>query len=230
MLKKAMILAAGFGTRLKPLTDNLPKALVPFGKGTVISYQIEKLKSLGINEIIVNAHHYSDLILKYFQENDFGVKINIIVEEEILGTGGGILNAKEYFSSQESFLVVNVDVFTNMDYSLILKEYDKLKPLALLAVQKRKTSRYLEFDDRFNLIMRIKSDTMNDNCFAFNGLHIISNRIFESGFRTEFSDILDIYLSLIIEGYEIKGFNSGDSFFLDIGKIDNLKLAESLSD
>ena len=106
MINKAMILAAGFGTRLKPLTDNLPKALVPFKKGTMISYQIEKLKRSGVKEIVINVHHFSELMIKYFRENDFGVKIDIIAEEEILGTGGGILNAKEFLRTEEYFLVV----------------------------------------------------------------------------------------------------------------------------
>lgn len=227
MINKAMILAAGFGTRLKPLTDNLPKALVPFKKGTMISYQIEKLKTSGVKEIVINVHHFSELMIKYFQEKDFGVKIDIIAEEEILGTGGGILNAKEFLQTEDYFLVVNVDVYTNLDFELFINDYKTHKPFAMLAVQKRLTSRYLEFDDNFMLKGRVKSDTMKDRYFAFNGIHIISNEIFSFKDEVGYKDILDIYLE---KKKPVMGFDSGESSFLDIGKTENLNVAESLID
>ena len=223
MINKAMILAAGFGTRLKPLTDSLPKALVPFKNGTMISYQIEKLKSTGIKEVVVNTHHFSEQLVKYFQENDFSIKVNVIAEAEILGTGGGVLNAKEYLQSEECFLVLNVDVFTDFNIELLVKEYELSKPYALLAVQKRKTSRYLEFDDNFNLTGRIKSDVMNDNYFAFNGMHIISNEIFSLDYKNDYKDIIDVYLD---SRKIIKGYDAGNSVFIDLGKTDNLIKAE----
>ncbi len=226
-MNKAMILAAGYGTRLKPLTDTIPKALVPFKNGTMISYQIEKLKSIGIKEIVVNAHHFSEQLIKYFQENDFGVKIVVIAEEEILGTGGGVLNTKEYLQSEEYFLVMNVDVFTDFDIELLIKEYESTKPLALLAVQKRKTSRYLEFDENFILKARVKSDVMKENYYGFNGMHIISNDIFSVNYKNDYRDIIDIYL----EGKKtVKGFDAGESVFIDLGKTDNLKRAEESGD
>ena len=227
MINKAMILAAGFGTRLKPLTDNLPKALVPFKKGTMISYQIEKLKRSGVKEIVINVHHFSELMIKYFQENDFGVKIDIIAEEEILGTGGGILNAKEFLRTEEYFLVVNVDVYTNLDFELLINDYKTHKPFAMLAVQKRLTSRYLEFDDSFMLNGRVKSDIMKDKYFAFNGIHIISNEIFSLKEEVGYKDIIDIYID---KKKPVMGFDSGVSSFLDLGKTENLKVAESLID
>ena len=226
-MNKAMILAAGFGTRLKPITDSIPKALVPFKNGTMISYQIEKLKSAGIKEIVVNAHHFSEQLIKYFQENDFGVKVDVITEKEILGTGGGVLNAKEYLQSEDYFLVINVDVFTNFNIELLIKEYESTKPFALLAVQKRKTSRYLEFDDNFLLNGRIKSDMMKENYFAFNGMHIISNDIFSVSYNNDYRDILDVYLE---EKKPVKGFDVGDSVFIDLGKTENLKRAEESGD
>jgi len=220
MINKAMILAAGFGTRLQPLTDNLPKALIPFKKGTMISYQIEKLKSIGVKEIVINVHHFSEKIIKYFQENDFGIKLNIIVEKQILGTGGGVLNAKDYLQSEESFLLINVDVYTNFNFDLLIKEYEIEKPFALLAVQKRNTSRYLVFDDNSLLKGRAKSDKMEENHFAFNGIHIISNKIFSHSYKICYKDIIDIYLE---EKKIIKGFNVGNSIFIDLGKVENLK-------
>jgi NDP-sugar pyrophosphorylase family protein len=226
-MNKAMILAAGFGTRLQPLTDSIPKALVPFKNGTMISYQIEKLKTAGIKEIVVNAHHYSERLIKYFQENDFGVKVDVIAEKEILGTGGGVLNAKEYLQTEEHFLVLNVDVFTNFNVELLIKEYELAKPFALLAVQKRKTSRYLEFYDNFLLNGRIKSDMMEKNHYAFNGMHIISNDILSVSYKNDYRDILDVYLE---EKKPVKGFDVGDAVFIDLGKTENLKRAEESGD
>lgn len=180
---KAMILSAGFGTRLKPHTDNLPKALVEYNKIPMVNYQIERLKKAGVNEIIVNAHHYSEKLLKYFSENDFGVKINVIVEEDILGTGGGILNAEKYLKDEEFFIVINVDVETDMSLTGMIEYHKSKNPFATIAVQKRNTKRYLEFDSQMNLIGRENKNSQKNNLFAFNGIHIISTRIFYKGFE-----------------------------------------------
>lgn len=230
MIKKAMILAAGFGTRLKPLTDNIPKALVPFRNGTMISYQINKLKSIGVKEIVINAHHFSGLMEKYLNETDFGVKIYLIIEKDILGTGGGIMNAVDYLRNEDAFLVVNVDVFTDLDFTDMLSEFKKNNPFAILAVQKRKTSRYLEFDDDFVISGRIKSEEMKENFYAFNGVHIISNKIFQYDYKSDYKDIIDIYLEMREENYRIEGYDAGKSYFIDLGKIENIKKADFLCD
>jgi NDP-sugar pyrophosphorylase family protein len=226
-MKKAMILAAGYGTRLRPITDNLPKALVPFKNGTMISYQIEKLKAAGIREIVVNAHHFSEQLIKYFQENDFGVKVSVIAEKEILGTGGGVLNAKDYMGSEDSFLVMNVDVYTNFSIDSLIREYEISRPFALLAVQKRNTSRYLEFDDNFILRGRVKSEILKERYYAFNGIHIISKDIFSIDYKNDYRDIIDIYLE---EKKPVKGYDAGDSVFIDLGKTENLERAEGSGD
>ena len=226
MIEKAMILAAGYGTRLKPFTDSMPKPLFPFRDGTILSYQIERLKSSGVKEIVINAHHFYDKIIDYFQANDFGIKINIIVENDILGTGGGVLNAKKYLESEESFLVINVDVFTDFNVNLIDEAFTKVKALAMLAIQNRKTSRYLEFDYDLNLIKRVKTDKPENNHFAFNGIHVISSEIFKKERLTGYKDIIDLYIELTERGDTIKGFNSGSCYFIDLGKIENIKTAE----
>lgn len=225
-----MILAAGFGTRLKPITDNIPKALVPFRDGSIISYQIKKLISLGIEEIVINTHHFSGLMEKYFSENDFGVKVNLLTEKVILGTGGGIMNAFDYLRDEHAFFVVNVDAFTNLNFSDMLSEFEKSKSIALLAVQKRKTSRYLEFQEDFILSGRLKSDIMEDNFYAFNGIHIISNKIFQYNYKSDYKDIIDIYIEMVKNKYIVKGYDAGKSYFIDLGKIENIIKAESLCD
>ena len=225
-----MILAAGFGTRLKPFTDSMPKPLFPFREGTIISYQIEKLKSYGVKEIVINAHHFHNKIVEYFQNNDFGIKINIIIEEDILGTGGGVLNAREYLYSEARFLVMNVDVFTDFSLDLIYEAFTETDALAMLAVQKRKTSRYLEFDKDFKLLKRVTTDKPEDNHFAFNGMHVISSEIFKKENETGYKDIIDLYMELSAKGEIIKGFDTRNSYFIDLGRPDNIRLAEKSGD
>jgi len=218
---KAMILAAGFGTRLKPLTDKLPKALVPFRNGTIISYQIDKLKKLGVDEIIINTHHFSKLIENYFKENNFDLKISLIAEEQILGTGGGILNAKEYFKNEDNFLVINTDVYTDFPFKELIENHNN--NFATLSVQKRNTTRYLRFDEEMNLLERIKTIEPEKYDFAFNGIHVISSDIFKLGLEIKYTDIIDIYLSARTKGFTIKGYDVKSSTFDDLGKIEVLK-------
>lgn len=220
---KAMILSAGFGTRLKPFTDNLPKALVPYNKIPMINYQIERMKKAGIEEIVVNAHHHSDKIVSYFNKNNFGIKIDVLVEEEILGTGGGVLNAKKYFKDEDFFLVVNVDIETDINFSEMISYHKSQNQFATIAVQKRKTKRYLEFDTALHLIGRENKSSIKENLFAFNGVHAITNRIFEKNFEIKFADILNIYLEVIKDKVElVLGYDTGKSTFKDLGKIENL--------
>ena len=143
---KAMILSAGFGTRLKPLTNDTPKALIKYKGSPMIDQQIERLKNANITEITVNAHHLHEKISDYFFKNDFGVKINVIIEKDILGTGGGILNAEKYFYNEDSFLVINADIDTDINLTDLIKHHSLTDSFATLAVQKRKSKKYLEFD------------------------------------------------------------------------------------
>lgn len=223
---KAMILSAGFGTRLLPVTEQIPKALVKYRNIPMINYQIERLKKSGVNEIIVNAHHHSGKIIDYFSENDFGIKINVIIEKEILGTGGGILNASEYFQNEKFFLVINVDIDTDLDLSKMILFHTSRNSLATLAVQKRISKKYLEFDSQSHLIGRENENSIPENLFAFNGIHIISNRIFKKNIEVNFKDILSVYFDLTDNkknGNEfVSGFDTGNSNFKDIGKIENL--------
>lgn len=220
---KAMILSAGFGTRLKHYTETLPKALVPYRNIPMINYQIERLKKLGVEEIIVNAHHHSNKIVDYFTNNKFGVNGYVILEEEILGTGGGILNASDFFREEEYFLVMNVDIDTEMDLQRMIIHNQSVKPFATIAVQKRRTKRYLEFDKEMKLTGRAHEKSEEKNQFAFNGIHIISNRIFKKGFEVKFEDILNIYFDVIRDKTEfVSGYDTVDSSFKDLGKIENL--------
>jgi len=222
---KAMILSAGFGTRLAPYTDSLPKALIRHKNLPMINYQIEMLKKNGVNEIIVNAHHHYQKIIDYFSEFDFGINVNIIVENEILGTGGGILNASNYLKNEKFFIVINVDVETGLDLSGMIKYHKSFQPLATLAIQKRETKRYLEFDGQMNLKGRETDKSDKKNLYAFNGIHIISNEIFKKNPEVKFEDILNIYFNLIKNGKGfVRGYDAGESSYKDLGKLENLRI------
>ncbi|MDQ3022537.1 MAG: sugar phosphate nucleotidyltransferase [Bacteroidota bacterium] len=220
---KAMILSAGFGTRLTPYTDILPKALIKYRNIPMINYQIERLKNVGVKELVVNAHHLPDEVIDYFSKNAFGLKINVIVEDEILGTGGGILNAEKFFKDEKFFLVINADIETDFEIGMIITHHKSHNPFATLAVQKRKTTKYLEFDSGMKLIGRQNEYSKESRLFAFNGIHIISNRIFEKDFEIKFEDILNIYFDVIKDKNEIVlGYDTGVSSFKDLGKIESL--------
>ena len=218
---KALILSAGFGTRLKPLTDTTPKALIPYKGKSLIVHQIEKLKSVGINEIVINVHHLKEKIIDFFDSNDFGITVNISDEEEILGTGGGIINAENFFKDGPFFLVVNADIISDVDIKKFIESHSE-NNFATLAVQKRKTSRYLEFDTDMNLIGRANENSLEKNLYAFNAMHVISKEIFNSGYKAEFKDIIEIYLEELQKGKTIKGYDIGPAEFKDIGKHENL--------
>ncbi len=230
-LKTAMILAAGYGTRLLPKTQDLPKALVEVYGKPMISRVIERLSIFGIENIVVNAHHFAEQMVNYFAVNDFGVKISLNIEDKILGTGGGIKNAYEYLKDAENFLVHNVDVDSDIDFSAMFEFHTERKPLASLAVKNRDTSRPLLIDEGQNIIgRRIDGEDLDFvpaagriNLTAFCGVHIVSSDIF--GFfpdKAEF-DIVDFYMELIEKGISICGFDVNNAKWSDLGKFTDLK-------
>src|SRR6266699_2329755 len=157
---KAMILAAGLGTRLRPLTDNCPKALVEVAGRTLLEITLSRLRVFGIREVILNVHHFADMIIEYLKANDnFGMRIEISREEVLLDTGGGLKKAAYFFledsnSFEEPFILHNVDVISTIDLGRMLQVHTESHALATLAVQDRKTSRYLLFDEQLQLCGR----------------------------------------------------------------------------
>jgi NDP-sugar pyrophosphorylase family protein len=221
---KAMILAAGYGTRLKPLTDTLPKALVPVKGKPMIDYQVERLKSAGVNSIAVNAHHHSEKLSEYFRENDFGINVSVIHEDIILGTGGGVLNAENFFKEESFFVVMNVDIDTDFLLKPMIDYHKKEMPYATLGVQKRKTKRYVEIGSDMQLKGRALENTPAERQYAFNGIHIISSEFFTMGFVRGYSDILDLHIKAVESGERIMGYDMGNAFFKDLGKIEDYKI------
>lgn len=236
---KAMILAAGLGTRLRPLTNDRPKALVEIGSRTLLEITLARLHSFGIREVIVNVHHLADLVVEYLKAKDnFGMRIEISREEILLDTGGGLKKAAWFFledpRSDEPFVLHNVDVISSIDIGQMVQVHQNHKALATLAVQDRPTSRYLLFDEESTLCGRrlglqqtaeIVRSSRSVKALAFSGIHVISPRLLpmltEEG---EFS-IIPSYLRLAGQGEKIIAYRADKDYWRDLGKPDNLKEA-----
>src|SRR5271169_4716138 len=189
---KAMILAAGLGTRLRPLTDERPKALVEVAGRTLLEITLTRLQSFGVREVIINVHHFADVIVEYLKKNDnFGMRIEISREETLLDTGGGLKKAAYFFlenasDSETPFFVHNVDVISTIDLDRMARFHSENQAVATLAVQDRETSRYLLFDQQLRLCGRqlgrdqsgLVRHSEHVQRLAFSGIHIISPHLF----------------------------------------------------
>lgn len=233
---KAMILAAGTGTRLKEETQNKPKALVEIGGKTLLQRAIEKLKNEGISEIVVNVHHFSGLMINFIESNDFGLPLTISDEtNELLDTGGGLKKAARYLSVEEPVLLYNVDVLTNLDLRGVIESHKKSEALATLVVRKRKTQRYFKFDENNRLVGWINKKNAekfvsvpgafeNATEMAFSGIHIISPEIFNLMPVADRFSITNFYLELA-KNHLIRGYFDESSFWVDVGKPEQLAAA-----
>lgn len=234
-----MILAAGLGTRLKPFTEKHPKALVVVNDKTILQRNIEYLASFGITEVIVNVHHFADQVTEFVQKNrGFGSVILLSDEtDELLETGGGIKKAAWFFEKGAApFLVMNVDILTDLDLNEMILQHEQKKPLATLAVTSRKTSRYFLFNELGELcgwrntktgeekISRLAENYIEK---AFSGIHIISPRIFSLiKMQGKFS-MVDVYLDLC-KTNTIAAFDHSNSKFIDVGKPENVLKAKRI--
>ncbi len=237
---KAMILAAGFGTRLKPLTDNTPKALIEVNNVPIIELQILKLVSLGFNDIIINVHHLAEKIIGFVKSKNWeNANIEISIEENILETGGGLKKAAWFLRDDEPFLVHNVDVITNLNIHKMMKAHNDSKALSTIAVQRRKTTRYFLIDEGNNLCgwkSKEKGQTLIKRKpigelseFSFMGVHIVSPEIFQFMPEEDKFSLIDLYLTLSENSQTIKAFESGNCEWLDIGRKENLSRADAIA-
>jgi mannose-1-phosphate guanylyltransferase len=237
---KAMILAAGLGTRLRPLTDNRPKALVEVGGRTLLEIALSRLSSFGIREVIVNVHHFADMIVDYLKANaSFGMHVDVSREEVLLDTGGGLKKAADFFlrnsSSEEPFILHNVDVISTIDLRRMTQFHAENRALATLAVQQRETTRYLLFDDGLQLCGR-KTEPAGETelvrpspqarALAFSGIHVISPRLFSLMTEEGVFSIIDPYLRLAAQGEEILAFRSDEYQWRDLGRLDDIRQAD----
>ncbi len=239
---KAMILAAGLGTRLRPLTNDRPKALVTIVGRTLLEIALCRLRTFGVREVIVNAHHFAEMIVEYLQANDnFGMRVEVSREEELLDTGGGLKKAAHFFLSgaQEPFIVHNADVVSTIDLGRMMRFHTDRDALATLAVQDRETSRYLLFDEREELCGRragrdgeaeMARPARNVNALAFSGIHIVSPRIFGKMEEEGAFSIINSYLHLAAQGEKIVAFRADESYWRDLGRPESiLQAAQDLA-
>ena len=242
---KALLFAAGLGTRLKPITDMMPKAMVPICGQPLISHVVRKLISSGVDDLVINVHHYASMIEEYVRYmDDFGIEVNFSDETDLLReTGGGILHAEPFLTSEEGdgcFLVHNVDILSNLDIPLFVSSAKK-DALSSIVVSSRKTSRYFLFNEQMRLVgwknfstgeVRTPYEDLNpDECtpLAFSGIHLVSEKVFdvmrEYGFEGRFP-IVDFYLK-VCKDYPIYGYVPDSYRMIDVGKLDSISLAES---
>jgi NDP-sugar pyrophosphorylase family protein len=235
---RAMILAAGLGTRLRPLTDQRPKALVEIDGRTMLEITLSRLRTFGVSDVVINAFHFPELIERYLKEkNNFGINIEVILEGNLLDTGGGLKNAAHFFQQSpdddEPFIVHNVDVLSTIDLHRMTEVHKKNHALATLAVQDRKTSRYLLFDDEVRLCGRRSGNNAAElvankqpSCeLAFSGIHIISPRLLCMLTEEGAFSIVDSYLRLASEGEKIMAFRADEYYWRDLGKPESVAQA-----
>ena len=235
---KAMILAAGLGTRLKPFTEQHPKALSVINGKSLLQRNIEYLTSFGVTDIIVNVHHFPDQITNAIKNNNgFGSNVSISDErDEVLETGGGLIKARKFLEGSEPFVLMNVDILTDMDVSKMAEQHVASKALATLAVTNRKTNRYFLFDELETLCgwrnnktgeQKISREAAKYIQKAFSGIHIISPAIFSLiKMKGKFS-MVDVYLDLC-KTHTISGYDHSISKFIDVGKPESIAIAEEI--
>lgn len=234
---QAIIFSAGLGTRLKPITDTLPKALVPVAGKPLLQWNIEKLIKAGCSRIVVNVHHFPEMIRNFLAENNnFGIDIHISDETvAILDTGGGLLKASEFFSSDEPIVAHNVDVISSIDIKELVNIHRTNKAMATLVVRDRQTQRYLLFDDQMLLagwknmatgeIRKAREfPTEKLKPLAFSGIQVLSPEIFPLIKQTGKFSIIETYLELA-KFNRITGFEDYSELWMDLGKIEQLKEA-----
>lgn len=235
---RAMVLAAGLGTRLRPLTNDRPKALVEIAGRTLLEITLTRLSRFGIRDIILNTHHFSEQIADYLAaKKNFGLHIEISHEEVLLDTGGGLKQAAYFFRDQaQPFILHNVDVVSDIDLKGMLDFHIKHNPLATLAVQKRESSRYLLFDDAQQLCGRkslkeskteIARPCANPQAFAFCGIHVISPRLLAMLTESGAFSIVSSYLRLAKQGENIQAFPADHNYWRDLGTPEAIRQADA---
>ena len=241
---KALLLAAGLGTRLQPYTLHHPKALAKVNGKSLLQRNIEYLQQQGIKEVIVNVHHFADQIIEAVELNKgWGSTITISDETDaVLETGGGLKKAGWYFEGEESFVVMNVDMLTNMPLTKMIQQYQNNHPLATLAITDRVSSRYFLFNANNHLCGWRNTLTSEERGAvvdydqvkklalepkAFSGIHVIDTQIFNKIKQQGKFSLVDVYMSLCSENI-IEGYNHSDSLLIDVGKPESILKAEGL--
>jgi NDP-sugar pyrophosphorylase family protein len=237
---RAMVLAAGLGTRLRPLTNDRPKALVTVAGRTLLEITLQRLRSFGICDVIINVHYFADQVVDYLKSNsDFGMHLEVSREDVLLDTGGGLKQAASFFldspDRDEPFVLHNVDVVSTIDLAKMLNVHSEQKVLATLATQHRSSSRQLLFDRNNQLCGRRKKDeapemvreATSTDAVGFCGVHVISPKLLHSMTETGAFSIIDSYLRLASDGESIVSFSADEYYWRDLGKPESISAAEA---
>jgi NDP-sugar pyrophosphorylase family protein len=221
-----MVLAAGEGRRLRPLTEHIPKALVEVGGIPMLELVIRRLVKAGADGIIVNTFHLADQVEAFLKRRALDVPIAVSHETELLDTGGGLKKASSFFSEREPFFLHNGDVYSEIDLIRMYRAHQQSGALATLAVSDRPTKRALIFDESGRLRGRegVEGSVPQARCWAFNGIHVISPELLSRMDETGVFSIMETYLRLAGVGADIRAFRTDDCYYNDIG--DAAKLAE----
>jgi NDP-sugar pyrophosphorylase family protein len=237
---KAMVLAAGLGTRLRPLTNDRPKASVEVGGRTLLEITLARLQTFGVSEAIVNVHHFADKVISLLKAHEnFGMRIEVSREDVLLDTGGGLKKAGWFFlessaSADEPFILHNVDVVSTIDLQRMVDSHKQDGALATLAVQQRDSSRQLIFDEQMQLCGRragrdkqpeMVRAVQRSQALAFSGIHVISPRLLPLMREDGVFSIIDCYLRLAGRGEKISAFRADEYYWRDLGKPKDLEQA-----
>jgi NDP-sugar pyrophosphorylase family protein len=232
---RAMILAAGLGTRLQPITHNLPKALVKIRDKTLLEIAINNLIRNGFDKIIINVHHFAEQVINFIGQNNFGADISISDErDKLLDTGGGLKKASQFFKDGNPFILYNVDIISDLNLQSLYQANIKSNSIATLTVRKRESGRYLLFNSE-NILCgwkNTKTGELISSCsidsleeFAFSGIHIINPKIFSLMPDNDVFSMIELYLDIMREN-KITAHIDTDSFWLDVGTTENLQIAD----
>lgn len=233
-----MLFAAGLGTRLKPFTDHHPKALAEVNGKTLLEHNLRYLQRFGIYEVLVNVHHFADQIEDIlYEHSDFGSSVTVSDERDaVLETGGGLKKAGWFFEDEVAFVVMNVDILTNLDLTLLIEAQLKSDAIGTLAVMDRNSSRQLLFDEHMQLcgwqnnqtgLLRISRDAEPMQPFAFSGIQVLTPAVLrDCPFDGKFS-VIDLYLHLA-EKHKLTGYNHSGNILIDVGKPESLEQAAYL--
>jgi NDP-sugar pyrophosphorylase family protein len=237
---RAMVLAAGLGTRLRPLTNHRPKALVTVAGRTLLEITLQRLRSFGINDVIINVHYFADTVIDYLKsKDDFGMHLEVSREDILLDTGGGLKQAAGFFldspDRDQPFILHNVDVVSTIDLPKMLSFHSEQKALATLATQHRSSSRHLLFDGNNKLCGRRTKDdppemvreARSPDAVGFCGVHVIAPKLLHAMTETGAFSIIDSYLRLASRGESILSFSADEYYWRDLGKPESISAAEA---
>ena len=236
---KAIIFAAGLGTRLKEETSDKPKAMVKVGSKTLLQLAIEKLKKEGISEIVVNVHHFSSQVISFLNTHDFGIPIHISDETaRLLDTGGALKKAAPLLKGKEPVIIYNVDILSNLNLQKVIENHNKSGALVTLVVRNRKTQRYLKFDTEKRLVGWLNKKTGETKVsvpenfeqaieMAYSGIHIIQPEIFDLMPSEEKFPVFEFYLELA-KKHLLKGYFDDSDLWMDVGKPEQLEKAREI--